>query len=87
MSDAEDRIARLRSEAESGHWMSKEMLAIALRAEALSRLDMNMLDEADYWYWKDKQRPETVLTSNGTWSHILLIFREQIEGELRRRKE
>ncbi|MDB5803989.1 MAG: hypothetical protein JWN73_1311 [Betaproteobacteria bacterium] len=85
MSSTDEQIARLRTEAEAGDWMSKEILAVALRSEAVARLDATLLDQADYWYWKGKEQPRVLSTSSATWSGIFLLFKQQIEDEIRKR--
>jgi hypothetical protein len=85
MSESSEQIARLMAEAKAGNLLSKETLAIALRHAAVDRLDTNLLDQADYWYWKGKEKPQVLSTSSATWSGILLIFRQKIEDEIKKR--
>jgi len=85
MRDLGEQIARLVTEAEAGDLLSTEILAIALRNAAVDRLDTDLLDQADCWYWKGKERPQVLSTSAATWSGTVLLFRQHIEDEIKKR--
>lgn len=80
----DEQLRYITAEAEKGDWLMKEALARLLVARAISRLDTTLLDQADYWYWKDKKRPETLDIEGPTWAGDMIRLKKYIEEKNRR---